>query len=125
MWVCPSCGAVKIGFTDDKCQTCECDIIDTGLDWNDFINSAKRRTTAEHNAWIRELSEKYAPNATQEARQKRYEYDNAPSRIPPKCPMCGGSSRHVTNIEATYNPALHHSNTVGKTFVCEHCGYAW
>lgn len=121
MSICPSCGEVGFGWEDDECQACKCSVISTGVTWDEYVSWDSDKVEA----WKKEMAEKFAPNATKEAKIRSILHYNTPSSVLVKCPVCGDYARPTTNLEAAYAPSIHHSKTVGKSFICENCGYAW
>ena len=121
MWVCPQCGAVKAGFPHDICKSCGCPVCSTGVTFDEWIDWDDEKMAA----WEKEMQAKYAPNATEEARQKRWEYDHPPVRNVPKCPTCGSANIRSLSRWERISHDDYRDNKTGKTFQCSNCGYTW
>lgn len=123
MKVCPKCGAIIPLF--DICPHCSTEMIDIGMTLDEFsdLSDVQREDLQT------KILAQYAPNLDSAARNKRIA-ENKQAREErlqrPKCPTCGSYDIRATDaIEAAYAPSIHHSKTVGKSFVCRNCGYAW
>lgn len=127
MRICPNCGAICPFLK--VCPHCGTEPVDTDTTLDEYAELTDEQRTE----WEERVLAQYAPNLDLAAREKMIEENEREDKEReerlqhrPKCPTCGSFDiRETDALEAAYNPRTHHSKTVGKSFVCRNCGYAW
>ncbi|WP_206459466.1 hypothetical protein [Anaerovorax sp. IOR16] len=135
MYICPKCGSFGIGFTKNKCDRCNTDVINTNINWDNYLNLSDE----DQDKIESELYEKYVfnnPLYSETAFNRRiqleaeedaeYDREEEERKHIPHCPICGSANVHKISLGNKVGAAaifnVFSIGHISKTFKCKNCG---